>query len=163
MADPKQEWTERELCEAFHLSSQQLQRLVMEGVIPPPTRKFTRQFRYDQRHVDGLRRHMHSQDRQRYLEDLLKRWEKELDETTTVQLEVNQLLSVGRLLGGNIHQGLDELSQFDRLEPRIVVFILRELATLQPEDELLSYVILLLYEKWVPGEYKGRGSRNKNA
>jgi DNA-binding transcriptional MerR regulator len=162
MSDPKQEWTERELCEAFDLTSRELQRLVMEEVISPPVRKYTRQFRYTQQHISQLRRHLRARQWGDYLQELLKSWQARPDDEM-VQLQVYQLLSLQRLFGENRQQGLDELRQYKQLAPEIVTCILNELPALRPEDDLLWQIITLLYERAVPFRHKTTQPRSDNA
>nr|MBC7245972.1 MerR family transcriptional regulator [Chloroflexota bacterium] len=143
-----QEWTERQICEAFKLSRSELQRLVMEKVIPQPQRTYTGQRVYTEQHVDCLRRYIHLQNWQKRLQAIREHWELDPNDTG-LQSCLCQLLSLRRLFGENNLQGLDELRQYESLEPETLRLIMIEMQWLSIESDLFVQIVSLLYEKVV--------------
>jgi DNA-binding transcriptional MerR regulator len=146
MSEPPQEWTERQICEAFKLTRAELQRLVMEKIIPQPQRTYTGQYVYTQQHVDSLRRYVNLQEWQKRVQAIRERWELDPNDTR-LQSCLCQLLSLRRLFGEDNLQGLDELRQYQSLEPETIRLIINEMRWLSTEDDLFVQIICLLYEK----------------
>lgn len=146
MSEPHQEWTERQICEAFKLTRAELRRLVMEKIIPQPQHTYTGQYVYTQQHIDSLRRYINLQDWQKRVQAIRDRWELDPNDTH-LQSCLCQLLSLRRLFGEGNVQGLDELRQYESLEPETIKLIVNEMRSLPVEDELFVQIICLLYEK----------------
>ncbi|MGC8786994.1 MAG: MerR family transcriptional regulator [Anaerolineae bacterium] len=146
MSSSPQEWTERQICEAFKLTRAQLRRLVMEKIIPQPQYTYTGQYVYTQQHVDFLREYINLQKWQKRVQAVRKRWELDPNDTR-LQSCLCQLLSLRRLFGEGKAQGLDELRQYEALEPETIRLIVNEMQWLPIEDDLFVQIICLLYEK----------------
>lgn len=139
MSYAKQQWSERQICQAFNLTREALHCLIMEGIIPPPHRTFTGQFVYTEVHASRLSNHLH-------LEQLVETWILDPD-NMDLQVQINQDLSLQSPFRNNNWQGLYELWEYESLSPETIRGILTELIKLDAEEDLFQEVIALLFEK----------------